>query len=439
MKTLTFEDIEQEGLLLYKYVRGSVAYGINTEKSDEDIGGVYMQPVETLCGLGFDYCDEIKDTKGDMVYFELNKFMRLLLKSNPTVLESLFVDDEFVLYEHPIITELKKHRDRFVTKKCFNSFGAYAVSQIKKCRSLDKKILQDEEKHIERRSSLSFCYTYYNQGSTKIENWLAYRGLRADCCGLNKIPNMRDEYGVFYDWGQHWELVGYTANDAIKFYLEIGDDEKAYCDKHRMSLRDDKKYRLGRYLYNECNDYWCEVNDGQWYEFSDPITRPNLHYRGIFKNDESTEVRLSSIDDKNDKPICHLSYNEDGFKKHCKDYKEFMEWKANRNTVRYAENKDKNYDAKNVSHSFRLMNMCIEIAQGKGFIVNRRGIDREFLLDVKQHKYEYDDIIKMLDEKKIEMDKAIASSTLPDDIDVDFINNFVVDIRKKQLGILNEI
>ena len=69
MKTLTFEDIEQEGLLLYKYVRGSVAYGINTEKSDEDIGGVYMQPVETLCGLGFDYCDEIRDTKGDMVYF----------------------------------------------------------------------------------------------------------------------------------------------------------------------------------------------------------------------------------------------------------------------------------------------------------------------------------------------------------------------------------
>lgn len=82
------------------------------------------------------------------------------------------------------------------------------------------------------------------------------------------------------------------------------------------------------------------------------------------------------------------------------------------------------------------MNMCIEIAQGKGFIVNRRSIDREFLLDVKQHKYEYDDIIKLLDAKKIEMDKAIASSTLPDDIDVDFVNNFVVNIRKKQLGIL---
>ena len=242
---------------------------------------------------------------------------------------------------------------------------------------------------------------------------------------------MRDNYGVFYDWGQHWEIVGYKANDAVKYYTKhLGEDDK-YCD--------DEKYCLGRYLYNELGDYMREVNKGEQYEFVDPITRPNLHYRGIFKNDESTEVRLSSINNKNDKPICHMSYNEDGFKKHCRDYKEFMEWKANRNPVRYAENKDKNYDAKNVSHSFRLMNMCIEIAQGKGFIVNRRGIDREFLLDVKQHKYEYDDIIKMLDAKKIEMDKAIASSTLPDDIDVDFVNNFVVNIRKKQLGILNEI
>ena len=81
------------------------------------------------------------------------------------------------------------------------------------------------------------------------------------------------------------------------------------------------------------------------------------------------------------------------------------------------------------------MNMCIEIAQGNGFNVNRKNIDREFLLDVKQHKYEYDEIIQLLDEKKKEMDEAIANSTLPDDIDVDFVNDFVVKVRKEQLGI----
>ena len=52
------------------------------------------------------------------------------------------------------------------------------------------------------------------------------------------------------------------------------------------------------------------------------------------------------------------------------------------------------------------------------------------------HKYEYDDIIKLLEEKKIEMDDAIAKSKLPDEIDVEFVNDFVIKIRKQQLGII---
>lgn len=429
MKTLTFEDIEKEGLLLYKYKRGSLAQGTFIEgKSDIDTCSVYLAPTEQLLGLGFDYQDEVSDEKHDNVAWEFSKFMRLLIKSNPTVLESLFVDDEFVDYEHPIITELKKHRDKFVTKKCFDSFGAYAVSQIKKCRSLNKKCLQDESKKVERRTSLSFCYTYYNQGSTKIENWLAYRGLRQECCGLNKIPNMRDDYGVYYDWGHHWEIVGYGPDEALRYFLDNIENEEVY--------RDDEKFCVGRFIRNSGWYYLVMPIEGVIkYKFNDFLTHKPIGYRGIFKNEESTEVRLSSIDDKNDKPICHMSYNEDGFRKHCNDYKNYLDWLKNRNPVRYAENKGKNYDAKNVAHSFRLMNMCIEIANNQGFNVNRRNIDREFLLDVKQHKYEYEDIIRMLDEKKIEMEEAIKKSTLPDDIDIDWVNDFVVNIRKKQLGI----
>lgn len=418
MEKLTINDIEKNGLLLYRYKRGSLAQGTFIDgKSDIDHCSVYLAPPSQLFGLGFDYQDEVSDDSHDDCAWEFNKYMRLLLKSNPTVLESLFVDDEFIEYEHPIITELKKYRDMFVTKKCFDSFGAYAVSQIKKARSLNKKILHDAERHIERRSAMDFCYTFYNQGSTKLSNWLAYRGLYADCCGLNKIPNIRDSYGVFYDWGKHFERVGYNYDEAMnyyRFYEDNDDDDK---------LRDDMKYCLGKYLY-----YNEDIEQPE-------LSRKPIGYRGIFKDDKSTEVRLSSIEDKNDKPICHMSFNKDGFIKHCKDYKDYVDWIEHRNPVRYDENKDKQYDSKNVSHSFRLMNMCIEIANGEGFKVNRRGIDREFLLDVKQHKYEYDDIIKMLDEKKKIMDEAIANSTLPNDIDVDFVNDFTIKVRKWQLGI----
>lgn len=416
MKKLTFEDIEKDGVLLYKYIRGSHCQGTNIEGlSDIDTCSVYLAPTEQLLGLGFDYQDEVSDEKHDNCAWEFNKFMRLLLKSNPTVLESLFVDDEFVVYEHPIITELKKHKNLFVTKKCFNSFGAYAVSQIKKCHSLNKKILHDAERHIERRSAMSFCYTYHNQGSTKMENWLAYRGLLAECCGLNKIPNMKDEFGVFYDWGQHWEKVGYTSQEAIDFYRTHSEDN--------VELRDNMKFCVGRYLY--LNTHISK----------DEIERKPLYYRGIFKDENCTDVRLSSIEDKDDKPICHMSYNKDGFTKHCKDYKDYTDWEKNRNPIRYQENKGKLWDAKNVSHAFRLMNMCIEIAKGEGFNVNRRNIDSNFLIDVKQHKYEYDEIIEMLEKKKAEMDEAILKSTLSDDIDVEIVNDFVIKVREKQLGI----
>lgn len=84
-----------------------------------------------------------------------------------------------------------------------------------------------------------------------------------------------------------------------------------------------------------------------------------------------------------------------------------------RNPVRYKSNLNKNYDAKNMMHSFRLLQMCIEIANGGTFNADRRGIDREFLLNVKNHKYEYEEIIEMLDKKKEEMDKAISESKIP--------------------------
>jgi hypothetical protein len=73
--------------------------------------------------------------------------------------------------------------------------------------------------------------------------------------------------------------------------------------------------------------------------------------------------------------------------------------------------------------------MCIEIAQGKGFNCDRTNIDRQFLLDIKNHKFEYDELISKLDNLKIEMDNAIAKSTLPNDIDPEFINQLCVDVR----------
>ena len=56
-------------------------------------------------------------------------------------------------------------------------------------------------------------------------------------------------------------------------------------------------------------------------------------------------------------------------------------------------NLTKSYDAKNMCECFRLMHCGIEIANGQGYIVDRNGIDADFLLDVKNHKYEYEELM----------------------------------------------
>ena len=437
MKKYTFEDIRDKGLLLYEYVRGSVSQGINTKSSDIDHGGVYLAPAEQLLGLGIDYQDEIKSEKGDDDWMELNKFMRLLLKSNPTVLESLFIDDKYVLYEHPIMTEIKKHRNEFITKECFDAFFGYARCQVHKARGLNKKIVQPI---VERKTVLDFCYTFYKQGSTKIENWLDYRGLKQKYCGLVNIPNMMETIGVYYDWGNHFlnenvhieELYG--AYDNIGTYSTtdiITKMKKSTDDSEKLKLEEDlKKCHMCNMVefimdFYHLDDMFALRN---WYYEQRPIG-----YKGIVnEKGTSNELRLSSVA-KDEKPVCYMTYNKNAFSSHCKDYKEYKDWEKNRNPVRYLQNKGRQFDRKNVAHAIRLMHMGIEIARGEGVKVDRTNIDRDFILNIRNGNSSYEDIISYLENKKIEMEDAMTSSTLPEKIDIEKINNLLIEIRKRQL------
>ena len=413
MEKLTFNDIRDNGFLLYEYKRGSHAYGLNTETSDEDFGGIYIAPSEQLLGLGLDYQSQVNNETNDIVWYELNKFMKLLLTANPTVLESLFVTDDCVLYEDPLMTLIKKHRDKFITKQCFNSFGGYASSQIKKARGLNKKIVNPVTKRLE---PLDFCYTFYNQGSTKINNWLEYRGLKQKYCGLVSIPNMHDVYGLYYDFGMHIKEEGITLYDYKYSYYSFNNDNS----------KNNEWQKLLRYLYQDLH-----ILHGTLEEDYKHICNMVYGYKGIIGEDHlSNELRMSSVS-KGDNPICYISYNKNGYTKHCVDYKNYKDWEKHRNPVRYESNLNKNYDSKNIMHCMRLVNMCIEIANGNGFNVDRRNIDREYLLDIKNHKFEYDEIMSDLIKKEEEMHEAIKNSKIPEKIDEEFVNNLLLEIRDR--------
>ena len=404
-----FETIKNEGRVLYHVLRGSHAYNLNTEKSDEDYSAVFLCNPQELLGLGFDYKDQVSDAKHDNTWFEIGCYLKLLLKSNPTVMEYLFVPKRCIVGDiHPMFIPILENRKEFLSKQLFNPLFGYAKQQLNKCRGYNKMCNWEKDK-ITRKTPFDFCYTFKEQGSTKMLNWLENRGLKQKYCGLVNTPNMHDIYSLFYDWGNHFQNEGITFDNLKK------------CDNESTLIN------LRHFIVDFYN-----IQSGQefeeWFNNQKPIG-----YSGIMGEDgESNTIRLSSVT-KGEKPICHMSYNETGYTKHCVDYKNYQTWLKERNPVRFESNLNHNYDAKNVSHMVRLIHMGLELAQDGSTLNVERTWDRDFILKVKNHGFEFDEIMEYVEGKTAEFNKAIETSTLKEKIDVDFVNDLLIDIRKQQL------
>ena len=412
-----FDLIRKDNRLLYEYIRGSHAYGLNVEGSDIDTSGVYICNPNELLGLGFDYKEQVSDSKHDNVWFEIGNYLKLLLKSNPTVMESLFIPEDKIIGEvSPIFKPILSNKNEFITKQLFNPLFGYGKSQIEKAKGLNKMINWEKDK-VTRKTPLDFCYTFFEQGSTKISNWLEQRGLKQKYCGLVNIPNMHDIYGLYYDWKHYFEDENITIQVLKDSYTNI------HSDLHKLS-----SFIICHNHFNHTsldNEIASLIN---WYN-----SLTSIGYHGIVdENGTSNELRLSSVS-KGEKPLCWMSYNQTGYTKHCIDYKNYKEWEKNRNPIRYESNLNKNYDAKNIMHCVRLMHMGIELAKGEGFNVKRTW-DRDFLLDIRNHKIEYDEIMAYVEEKHKEFNEAIKTSTIKDSIDINFVNDLLIEIRKKQLN-----
>ncbi|HSE26314.1 MAG TPA: nucleotidyltransferase domain-containing protein [Pyrinomonadaceae bacterium] len=133
-----------EGLISLCW-RGSVAHGMYVPKNDpdsiddKDVMGVYIGPLEHY--LGFDRKDVYEKWEGewDCVFYELRKFVGLLLNCNPNVLSFLWVKANGIIFEGPLGAKLRERRDLFVTRKAFHSFSGYAHDQFKKMISFNQE------------------------------------------------------------------------------------------------------------------------------------------------------------------------------------------------------------------------------------------------------------------------------------------------------------
>ena len=347
---MLIEDLRKNNLIIFECISGSRAYGLDLPTSDTDIKGVFVLPEDDFYSL--DYVEQVNNESNDIVFYELRKFIDLLVKNNPNILEMLNTPDNCLIYKHELFDMIKP--DVFLSKLCKNTFAGYAFSQIRKARGLNKKIVNPMGE--KRKGILDFCHVLNENGSIPLLNWLEKNNFKQEFCGLVNISHMKDMYAIYYD--------------------EIG------------------------------------------------------QFSGIIRKENSTDVSLSSVP-KNLKPAGHMTFNKDGYTRYCKDYKEYWEWTANRNEERYQNTieHNKNYDAKNIMHTFRLLDMAEEIAVSKKVIVRRP--NRDEMLRIKRGEFEYDELLQRAEAKIKKIEDLFDKSDLPIIPDINKANELLVNLRKK--------
>jgi uncharacterized protein len=347
---MTIEELRNNELIILECISGSKAYGLDTPSSDIDIKGVFILPKSQFYGLN--YIPQVNNDSNDIVFYELGRFMDLLSQNNPNILELLNSPDSAIIYKHPLLSEIKS--ELILSKLCSNTFGKFALSQIKKAKGLNKKIVNPIAK--ERKTVLSFCFVNYDQGAIPLQKFLEIKNWKQENCGLVNIQHMKDVYGLYYSQ---------TEN-----------------------------------------------------------------FSGIIRGNNSNDVCLSSIP-KGLKQEALMYFNRNGYSTYCKEYREYWDWAKKRNEERYENTKShgKNYDAKNMMHVFRLLDMAIEI--GKEKKVNVKRSNRDFLLDIKAGKFEYNDLLRMAEDKQAVMESAFEKSDLRDQPDIEMIDDLTFRLRDK--------
>lgn len=109
-----------------------------------------------------------------------------------------------------------------------------------------------------------------------------------------------------------------------------------------------------------------------------------------------------------------------------KQWKQYHEWKENRNPKRAAMEEESGYDRKHAMHLIRLLLMGREILKGEGVVVKRP--DREYLLSIRSGAFEYDEVVARSDELVAELETLYDDAPLPKAPDVEKIDALLVSI-----------
>jgi hypothetical protein len=248
---------------------------------DKDVMGVYIGPLEHY--LGFDRKDVYEKWEGewDCVFYELRKFVGLLLNCNPNVLSLLWVKPNGIIFESPLGARLRERRDLFVTRKAYHSFSGYAHDQFKKMISFNQ-----EAQALMQRMEEQLVAFGIDPDSSEAGN--ALRGLDGKPF-VGATTEMMDVVKRFRGERRRFYSGGYMGKKRRELVRRVGYDAKNAAHLIRL-LRMSIEFLTEGTLYVERADAveLLDIKRGVW-----PLEKVKAEAERLFQLAQEAYVRSS--------------------------------------------------------------------------------------------------------------------------------------------------
>lgn len=398
---------------IVKHLAGSRAYGTSTPESDTDYRGIFLATKEYIMTPFYNVKEVSDSTEEDTKFYELNQYMQLYLQANPNILESLWVDPSDIIESTEIYDYLRKHNAELLSSKIAFTYTGYAHNQV--TRMKNHHGWMDKERTAERRLE--------------------------EIITLNPFDIVKDwMHSTFPDY-----LVQRVLKDKHLVKTSIDIDFEKYMRDTSLQLVSSiplKQYHFVKLVHNYSTEKVLDrdfnlLNYNQGYEL--------IHYgENIFalvKNKNESTIngdgslryfnKERTTEELKTYPELIVKFNDKEWNENSDNRKNYHKWKKNRNSKRSQLESLYGYDSKFAMHTIRLLNTAEEALSTGNVYVKRP--DAAFLLDIRNGKFTYNEIMEMYNDKQYNIREVLyKNSVLPKKPNIKLATQVLLDIREMQ-------
>jgi hypothetical protein len=153
--------------------------------------------------------------------------------------------------------------------------------------------------------------------------------------------------------------------------------------------------------------------------------------RGVFRGAETLVLESIPIEDEATRFVGTMIFNRMAYDAAIRDHHNYWEWREKRNDARWdaQERGELDYDAKNMMHTIRLLMAAESLLRDGVLRIRFDGADRDFLLSIRDGKFEYDYLIAEAERRTAELATLLENSPLPERPDFAGIDRVLLEVQ----------